>query len=104
MISTSANESVIGARWVLGAALAVLVRPSLWIAAIRQIGMLAVPGWWRTAPFLPLPDRSYLAFRFRTAYGDASAGPSPADVVTYLHWCQGWPHLARDPERARRSR
>ena len=82
-----------GARWIVGAALAVLVRPSLWGTAIRQVFVLAVPGWWRRAPFVPLPDRSYLAFRFRTAYGDASAGPSPADVVTYLHWCRSWPYV-----------
>ncbi len=91
----SAASSGFGARWLIGATFAVLVRPSLWPTAVRQVLVLAVPGWWRAAPFLPLPDRAYLAFRFRTAYGAADTGPSPGDVVTYLHWCRAWPNLTR---------
>ncbi len=82
-------------RWLLGAVAAVGVRPGLWITAVRQVFLLAAPGWWRRAPFLPLPDPSYLAFRFRTAYGDPDAEPSPHDLVTYLHWCRAWPQLSR---------
>jgi hypothetical protein len=81
-------------RW-FGAALAVLMRPRLWAVAVRQIFVLAAPGWWRRAPFLPLPDRAYLRFRLVTAYGDPSHAPEPADIVTYLQWCRAWPKLAR---------
>ena len=94
-MASSRQDLELSTGWVVHAALAVLVRPSLWVTAIRQVFLLAVPGWWRRAPYLPLPDRAYLAFRFRTAYGDAGRGPGPADIVTYLHWCRGWPHVSR---------
>jgi hypothetical protein len=80
-------------RWVLGVAPAVAMRPALWGTALRQIRVLARPGWWRTSPCLPIPDPGYLRFRMQTAYGDPEREPEPADVVTYLHWCRAWPHL-----------
>jgi hypothetical protein len=79
----------------LRSARAVLARPPLWGVAIRQVFVLAVPGWWRRPPFLPLPDRAYLRFRLQTAYGDPEREPEPADVVTYLHWCRTWPRFTR---------
>jgi hypothetical protein len=43
-------------------------------------------GWWRRFPFLPLPPRSYLAWRSETAWGEAdAAGPDDA-MVRYLRW------------------
>ncbi|MGZ4683906.1 MAG: hypothetical protein ACXWCM_14745 [Acidimicrobiales bacterium] len=77
------------------ATVAVLAHPSLWTTAIRQIAVLAPPGWWRRAPHLPLPDPAYLRFRMQTAYGDPTHEPEPADIVTYLHWCRAWPTLTR---------
>ena len=50
-------------------------------------------GWWRRAPYLPLPDPAYLHFRMVTAYGGQGGEPAPADVVTYLHWCKAWPEV-----------
>jgi hypothetical protein len=79
-------------RW-LPAAWAVLRRPSLWGVALAVVWRLAVPGWWRRPPFLPLPDRDYLRFRMSTAYGDPTAAPTPGDVVAYLHWCRAWPRI-----------
>jgi len=81
------------ARWLWRATAAVLVRPSLWGTAVRQVAVLAAPGWWRRAPRLPLPDADYLRFRLQTAYGDPDRAPEPEDVVTYLHWCRAWPRL-----------
>lgn len=82
-------------RWVPPVAAAVLVRPSLWLVALRQLRVLARRGWWRRPPFLPLPSAAYLRFRMVTAYGgDGSRGPTPADVVTYLRWCRAWRHVA----------
>ncbi len=76
---------------------AVVVRPRLWPTALRQVGRLARPGWWRRAPFLPLPDPDYLGFRLETQYGgDGAAAADPLDLVRYLSWC-------RDQERLRRS-
>ena len=71
-----------------------LRHPSLWATAIRQLFRLAPSGWWRRAPFLPLPDPAYLRFRLITAYGGSgSTDPLPADLVTYLHWCRAWPEV-----------
>ena len=67
---------------------AVVMRPSLWGIALTQLLRLARPGWWRHAPFLPLPDRDYLRFRLETQYGDPDHSIEPADIVAYLRWCR----------------
>lgn len=74
----------------LSAVSAVLRSPSLWPTAIRQLFRLAPNGWWRRAPFLPLPDDRYLAFRMQTQYGDSDHRPEPDDVIAYLRWCRDW--------------
>jgi hypothetical protein len=76
-----------------GAIGVVVVRPTLWGTAVRQVFVLARPGWWHRWPFLPLPDRDYLAFRLQTAYGRRDAPLQAADVVSYLHWCRAWPRV-----------
>jgi hypothetical protein len=88
-------------RWLWAAARVVAARPALWVTAVRQASVLAVDGWWRRPPFLPLPDPAYLRFRLQTAYGDAAHAPSPADLVTYLHWCRAWPHVAAPAPKGR---
>jgi hypothetical protein len=70
--------------------LAVVIRPQLWLVAMRQAARVARPRWWRHLPFLPLPDKGYLRFRLETAYGDRVA-PRPADLVSYLEWCRSQP-------------
>lgn len=77
----------------LAAALAVAVRPHLWITALRQLLVLARPGWWPRR--LPLPDRRYMELRMVTAYGDPSGPARAEDVVSYLNWCRAWPRLKR---------
>lgn len=68
---------------------AVVVRPRLWPTALRQAVRLARPGWWRRAPFLPVPDPDYLAFRLETQYGGAgTTAAEPLDLVRYLEWCR----------------
>jgi hypothetical protein len=70
----------------------VLPHPTLWGTALRQVFVLAGPGWWRRPPFLPLPAPAYLRFRLETAYGGTGdQEPSPSDLVTYLHWCRHFP-------------
>lgn len=77
-------------------------RPDLWLTAVRQAFVLAVPGWWRRFPFLPLPSATYLRFRLVTAYGGdgtppvaehgtREAGATGRDLVTYLAWCRSDP-------------
>jgi hypothetical protein len=61
--------------------------PGLWPTALAQAGRLARPGWWRRAPFLPLPDPDYVRFRLDTQYG-SSGVPDPDDLVVYLRWCK----------------
>jgi hypothetical protein len=76
-----------GAAFWFHCVVAVARRPRLWFPAIRQF-LRAVPSrWWNRPPFLPLPDRAYLRFRFETAYG-ARGAPRVADVVRYLEWCR----------------
>jgi hypothetical protein len=66
---------------------AVLVRPDLWWTVARQWARLTPERWWREPPHLPVPPRSYRAFRWETAYGPG-ARPRAADVVEYLEWCR----------------
>ncbi len=83
-------------RLPLRALLAVVVRPWLWATAVRVSFHLAPSGWWRSSPFLPLPDPAYLRFRMVTAYGgDGSTPADEHDLVTYLRWCRNWPALVR---------
>ena len=72
-------------------ALAVARHPRLWPVAVRQWRRMTPTGWWRRAPFLPLPSREYLRFRLLTQYGDSEAHASAADVVNYLTWCRCQP-------------
>ncbi len=97
--------------WLRAAAL-VAVRPPLWPTAARQAVRLARPRWWRRPPFLPVPDRDYLRFRFETQYGTRQDGPGqdgvrwatrpdPRDLVTYLEWCREMPEPRRLPHARR---
>ncbi len=67
-------------------AVAVARRPVLWPVVLRQARRLARPGWWRTRPFLPVPDRAYVRFRVLTSAGDPDAVPAPSEVVAWLDW------------------
>lgn len=81
-----------GVAWSLRVVGAVLLRPTLWVTALRQARRLAPTGWWHRFPFLPVPDRDYLRFRIVTAYGgDGTRTPDTADLLTYLQWCRAWP-------------
>ena len=66
--------------------LAVLGRPALWAEATRALAAFSRDGWWRRAPFLPIPNREYVRWRIATAYGSAGAPVAGDDVVAYLRW------------------
>lgn len=72
-------------------AAAVVRRPRLWSVAVRQWRRTTPTGWWRRAPFLPVPAKGYMEFRLLTQYGDSQARASAADVVNYLTWCRTQP-------------
>ena len=80
-------------------ALAVVRRPSLWPTALRQARRTAAPGWWRRAPFLPVPSGEYLRVRLLTQYGDSDRAPDPHDVLNYLAWCRDWDRQSAPHER-----
>jgi hypothetical protein len=80
------GRSAAGRSWA-GAIGRVVVRPGLWPTALRTAARTARTRWWRHPPFLPVPDRAYLAFRLETQYGTGGA-PEPRDLVTYLEWCR----------------
>ena len=65
---------------------AVARRPGLWPEAVRAAFASAPRRWWRQSPYLPVPDRTYLAWRTTTAYGVAGAAPPAEDLVAYLRW------------------
>jgi len=83
-------KSPVDVRFWMQAVGALARKPGLWPTAVAQAGRLARPGWWRRAPFLPVPDAAYLRFRLDTQYGTAGR-PEPADLVTYLTWCRESP-------------
>ncbi len=82
-----------GPAWsgLVAAARPVARRPDLWPTALRTaIGLVPV-GWWRRAPFLPIPDRDWLHFRLVTAYGGDGTGPVDGDdLLTWLEWRRDW--------------
>ena len=76
------------------AVFAVAVRPRLWGTALRQLFRLAPQGWWKHAPFLPVPPADYLEFRLVTQYGGEHGSQREnvrtVDVLDYLAWCKEW--------------
>lgn len=67
----------------------VVVRhPGLWRTALTMFARLVPPRWWRSRPFLPLPDPAMLAFRATTQYGDPDHALEPHDLVAWLRWCK----------------
>ncbi len=74
------------------AVVALARRPDLWAAAAVAGRRLAPAGWWRSAPFLPLPDPAWLHFRLVTAYGGDGDGAMDADeLITWLEWSRDFP-------------
>ncbi|HSJ06726.1 MAG TPA: hypothetical protein VK936_08490 [Longimicrobiales bacterium] len=64
--------------------------------ALRHPGLLAplvaagwrfrARGWYRHAPFLPLPPADYVAWRLHTAYGREDVVPPARELERYLRW------------------
>jgi len=73
-------------RLTLRLALRALVRPPLAADLLRVAWRFRARGWWRRAPFLPLPSAEYVRWRMHTAYGDADTVPPAEDVERYARW------------------
>jgi hypothetical protein len=74
------------ARLITALTLRAIVRPRLAVALVRVAWRFRSRQWYRRFPFLPLPDREYLAWRMYTAYGDVNAVPPLRDVEQYARW------------------
>lgn len=65
-----------------------LRHPGLLPAMMRAAWRFRARDWWRRPPFLPLPPRSYLAWRDHTAYGDDAVHATPDELRRYLRWTE----------------
>jgi len=73
-------------RWLGGAARHVVRTPRLWLPAARATKALVPRAWWTRRPFLPVPDRRYMAFRVSTFAGTTDRRPTPAEVESWIKW------------------
>ena len=80
-------------RVVLGLAVRAVVNPRLAVDLLRAAWAFRRNGWWRSAPFLPTPDRDYLRWRMYTAYADEDAVPPVRDVIAFARWRRETMHL-----------
>lgn len=63
-----------------------VVRPRLALDLLATAWAFRRRSWWRRAPFLPVPDRTYLRWRMYTAYADEAAVPPVDDVIRFARW------------------
>jgi len=65
-----------------------LANPALAVDLLSVAWRFRARDWYRHAPFLPLPDPTYLRWRMYTAYGDFDAVPSAEEVERYVRWAR----------------
>ncbi len=63
-----------------------IVNPRLAADLVKAGWAFRRRGWWRSPPFLPLPDRTYLRWRMYTAYASEDAVPPADDVTRFARW------------------
>jgi hypothetical protein len=63
-----------------------LFSPRLAVDLLRTAWAFRRRDWFRQAPFLPLPDQTYLRWRMYTAYGHVDAVPPAEDVIRFARW------------------
>jgi hypothetical protein len=63
-----------------------VANPRLALDLLRTAWAFRRRNWWRRAPWLPLPDRTYLRWRMYTAYGNEDAVPPELDVIRFARW------------------
>ncbi len=68
-----------------------VTHPSVARDLLRVAWRFRSRDWYRRPPFLPLPDRQYMAWRMHTAYGDHHAVPPAADIERYARWTRDIP-------------
>lgn len=65
-----------------------LVRPRLLLLLPRIGWRFRRRDWHRRWPFLPLPSRTYVAWRLHTAFGAEDAAPTVDQLENYLRWAR----------------
>jgi hypothetical protein len=70
-----------------------LVSPRLALDLLRTAWAFRRRNWWTMAPWLPLPDPTYMRWRMYTAYGDEEAVPPADDVIRFARWRRQVMHL-----------
>lgn len=63
-----------------------LVDPRLAVDLLRAGWAFRRRRWWARAPFLPVPDRTYLQWRMYTAYGAEDTVPPLEDFLRFVTW------------------
>jgi hypothetical protein len=63
-----------------------LVNPRLALDLLKTGWAFRRRSWWSRAPWLPIPDRTYLRWRMYTAYADEDAVPPVQDVIRFARW------------------
>ena len=69
------------------------VNPRLALDLLRTGWAFRRRAWWRSPPFLPTPDRTYIRWRMYTAYADEDAVPPVRDVIAFARWRRETMHL-----------
>jgi len=69
------------------------LNPRLAADLLRVVWAFRRRNWWTRAPFLPLPDTTYLRWRMYTAYGEEDAIPPLEDVIRFVRWRRETMHL-----------
>lgn len=80
-------------KWLAGSARSVAGRPDLWSTAVNVARHHVPTRWWTRRPFLPIPDRGWMDFRFETAFGDVDGRPDREQLIEYLEWSRSWKYL-----------
>lgn len=63
-----------------------IVNPRLALDLLKTGWAFRRRHWWKMAPWLPIPDRTYLRWRMYTAYADEDAVPPVDDVIRFAQW------------------
>jgi hypothetical protein len=87
-VTTARTRRGVRVSTLVPVAVALASDPQLWPTALAALARLVPRRWWSRAPFLPVPDAAWWAFRMETAYGSPDAVPIAEDVVSYLRWCR----------------
>jgi hypothetical protein len=65
--------------------------PSAGLKLVRAGWRFRPNGWWRRAPYLPLPDDAYWHFRVTTYAGSSSSSLAPEIMVDAAVWALSQP-------------